>query len=63
MRETSLFRAVERWLKAKHEYADSPEPTLLQNVVEAEVGIEKLYESIVRERWLRHHVTDPQTQL
>lgn len=59
MYEVSLFRLVKKWIEAKHNYEDSRLGDELAEVARLEVQIENLVKSIERQRWARHHQTEP----
>lgn len=59
MYEVSLFRLVKKWIAAKRNYEDSRLADELAEVARLEVKIENLVKSIERQRWARHHQTEP----
>lgn len=59
MYEVSLFRLVKQWIAAKRNYEDSRLGDELAEVARLEVQIENLVKSIERQRWARHHQTEP----
>lgn len=59
MYEVSLFRLVKQWIAAKRNYEDSRLGDELAEVARIEVQIENLVKSIERQRWARHHQTEP----
>lgn len=59
MYEVSLFRLVKQWIAAKRNYEDSKLGDELAEVARLEVQIENLVKSIERQRWTRHHQTEP----
>lgn len=59
MYEVSLFRLVKKWIAAKRHYEDSRLGDELAEVARLEVQIENLVKSIERQRWARHHQTEP----
>lgn len=59
MYEVSLFRLVKQWIAAKHHYEATQLGDELAEVARLEVKIENLVKSIERQRWARHHQTEP----